>query len=233
MNPELILRKEFKDLKHNPLSISGYTIELFNQYDIYEWKITLEGAKDTPYSDGIFLIKLKFPKDYPKSAPGIFFLTRIYHMNVRRDGFVGVNFIYEWKEKTSVREILTKLYSIFYLVNPESPYDTDLAHLYKSDRNLYYLNAEKYTKQYAKNNNNENIKLNFMVNGEGKIYNINCNSNMRIGGELRAEIERMIGIHLIVPLFIYEGKRLNECSTVGENGLKNEGFVTIIHEVHY
>ena len=64
MNPELILRKEFEDLKHNPLSISGYTIELFNQYDIYEWKITLKGAKDTPYSDGIFLIKLKFPKAF-------------------------------------------------------------------------------------------------------------------------------------------------------------------------
>ena len=116
MNSERILIEEFDDLKHNPLSINGYTIELFNQNDIYEWKITLVGAKDTPYADGIFLIKLKFPKDYPKSRPEIFFLTHIYHMNVRKDGFVGVNFIYEWKEKTSVREILTKLYSIFYLV---------------------------------------------------------------------------------------------------------------------
>ena len=73
MNPQEILRKQFDDLKHNPLSINGYTIELFNPNDIYEWKITLIGAKDTPYSDGIFLIKLRFPKDYPKSAPGIFF----------------------------------------------------------------------------------------------------------------------------------------------------------------
>ena len=31
MNSEGILRKEFEDLKSNPLSINGYTIELFNQ----------------------------------------------------------------------------------------------------------------------------------------------------------------------------------------------------------
>ena len=34
MNSEEILRTEFKDLKHNPLSINGYTIELFNQNNI-------------------------------------------------------------------------------------------------------------------------------------------------------------------------------------------------------
>ena len=231
MNPEEILKKEFYYLKHNPLSINGYTIELFNQYNIYEWKITLVGAKDTPYADGIFLIKLKFPNDYPKSRPEIFFLTHIYHMNVRKDGFVGVNFIYEWKEKTSVREILTKLYSIFYLVNPHSPYDGDLARLYKLDKNLYELNAKKFTNQYAKNNN-ENIKINFIINGEGKMYCINCNTNKRVG-ELIEEIQRMIGIHLINPLLIYEGKRLDESLTLCENGLKNQSFITIIHEVHY
>ena len=232
MNPEEILKKEFYYLKHNPLSINGYTIELFNQINIYEWKITLVGAKDTPYADGIFLIKLKFPNDYPKSRPEIFFLTPIYHMNVRKDnGFVGVNFIYEWKEKTSVREILTKLYSIFYLVNPHSPYDGDLARLYKLDKNLYELNAKKFTNQYAKNNN-ENIKINFIINGEGEMYCINCNTNKRVG-ELIEEIQRMIGIHLINPLLIYEGKRLDESLTLCENGLKNQSFITIIHEVHY
>ena len=48
MNSVELLMKEFDDLKHNPLSINGYTIELFNQNNIYEWKITLLGAKDTP-----------------------------------------------------------------------------------------------------------------------------------------------------------------------------------------
>ena len=142
MNSEVILRKEFEDLKHNPLSINGYTIELFNQYNIYEWKITLLGAKDTPYANGIFFLKLQFPHDYPHSRPEIYFLTPIYHMNVlRSNGKVRVNFIYEWNPNRSVREILTKLYSIFYLVNPHSPYQREMADEYKKDKNLYEFNA--------------------------------------------------------------------------------------------
>ena len=240
MNSEEILRKEFEDLKHNPLSINGYTIELFNQNNIYEWKITLLGAKDTPYANGIFFIKLQFPHDYPHSRPEIYFLTPIYHMNVlRSNGKVGVNFIYEWSPKRSVREILTKLYSIFYLVNPYSPYQGEMAHEYLEDKNLYEFNAKKYTDQYAKcksfednKNNNENIRLNFIINGERNKYCIDCRSNMGIR-ELIDRIQGMINTKLNWPLLIYEGKKLDENLTLSKNGLKNDSLVTIIHDVHY
>ena len=240
MNSEEILRKEFYDLKHNPLSINGYTIELFNQNNIYEWKITLLGAKDTPYANGIFFIKLQFPHDYPHSRPEIYFLTPIYHMNVlRSNGKVGVNFIYEWNPNRSVREILTKLYSIFYLVNPYSPYQREMADEYMKDKNLYEFNAKKYTDQYAKfksfednKNNNENIRLNFIINGERNKYCIDCRSNMGIR-ELIDRIQGMINTKLNWPLLIYEGKKLDENLTLSKNGLKNDSLVTIIHDVHY
>ena len=245
MNSEVILREEFEDLKHNPLSINGYTIELFNQYNIYEWKITLLGAKDTPYANGIFFIKLQFPHDYPHRRPEIYFLTPIYHMNVSRgEGRVSVNFIDQWNEKTNVREILTKLYSIFYLVNPESPYQKELARVYITDRDLYYCNVKKYVEQYAKfksledfksnnnNKNNENIRLNFIINGERNKYCIDCRSNMGIR-ELIDRIQGMINTKLNWPLLIYEGKKLDENLTLSKNGLKNDSLVTIIHDVHY
>ena len=240
MNSVDLLIKEFDDLKHNPLSINGYTIELFNQYNIYEWKITLLGAKDTPYANGIFFIKLKFPHDYPHSRPEIYFLTPIYHMNVlRSNGKVGVNFIYEWNPNRSVREILTKLYSIFYLVNPHSPYQKEMADEYMKDKNLYEFNAKKYTDQYAKfksfednENNNENIRLNFIINGERNKYCIDCLSNMGIR-ELIDRIQGMINTKLNWPLLIYEGKKLDENLTLSKNGLKNDSLVTIIHDVHY
>ena len=240
MNSVDLLIKEFDDLKHNPLSINGYTIELFNQNNIYEWKITLLGAKDTPYANGIFFIKLQFPHDYPHSRPKIYFLTPIYHMNVlRSNGKVGVNFIYEWNPNRSVREILTKLYSIFYLVNPHSPYQKEMADEYMKDKNLYEFNAKKYTDQYAKfksfednENNNENIRLNFIINGERNKYCIDCLSNMGIR-ELIDRIQGMINTKLNWPLLIYEGKKLDENLTLSKNGLKNDSLVTIIHDVHY
>ena len=240
MNSVDLLIKEFDDLKHNPLSINGYTIELFNQNNIYEWKITLLGAKDTPYANGIFFIKLQFPHDYPHSRPEIYFLTPIYHMNVlRSNGKVGVNFIYEWNPNRSVREILTKLYSIFYLVNPKSPYQYEMADEYMKDKNLYFFNAKKHTDQYAKfksfednENNNENIRLNFIINGERNKYCIDCQSNMSIR-ELIDRIQGMINTKLNWPLLIYEGKKLDENLTLSKNGLKNDSLVTIIHDVHY
>ena len=161
-------------------------------------------------------------------------------MNVyRSNGLVAVNFIHEWKPNRSVREILTKLYSVFYLVNPYSPCQREMADEYKKDKDLYFFNAKKHTDQYAKfksfednENNNENIRLNFIINGERNKYCIDCQSNMSIR-ELIDRIQRMINTELKWPLLIYEDKKLDENLTLGKNGLKNDGLVTIIHGVHY
>ena len=134
-----ILITQYKELKYNPLSDLGYDISNIDIHkDFYTWRISLLGAKDTSYADGIFLIKILFPNNYPDSRPEIFFLTPIYHPNVAKNGFVGVNFIYEWKPIT-VREILIKLYGIFYLPNPYSPYSEEQAHEFKNNRYLYEL----------------------------------------------------------------------------------------------
>ena len=258
-----ILIHEFEELKHEPLSISGYTIELFDQYNFYQWRITLLGAKDTPYADGIFFIKLLFPEDYPDSPPRIEFLTPIYHMNVYPgSGFVDVNFVKrDWQKNSKVREILTKLYTIFYLENPNSPCSSEQAYEYKKDRDLYYSKKEIFTKKYANIksfkdfkpvkwdfsfppklkpfeitkylNNNEKIKLSFDINGDLKKYCIDCNSNLNLR-ELIPRIIDMAGIkNFFGLLFIYEGRKLNEGLTLCENGLKNESHITIIHSVHY
>ena len=81
-------------------------------------------------------------------------------------------------------------------------------------------------------NNNENIRLNFIINGEKNKYCIDCRSNMSIR-ELIDRIQGMIYTVLEWPLLIYEGKKLDENLTLGKNGLKNDGLVTIIHGVHY
>ena len=255
MNSLEILRREFEELKHNPMNEFGYRIELFDQNDFYKWKITSLGPKDTPYADGIFFIKVEFPKDYPNSAPRINFLTRFYHPNVHFvDGYVCVNFLNHWNESTNVREILTKLYSIYYLLNPDNPYSEEPIYFYRKDRELYYLKVRFFTNKYAKidsfedfqsfykwklslpsskKSEGENIKLLiFNINGKQKCC-VGCDSNMRIK-ELEYRIENLIGRKSNQePLFIYEGRKLDENLTLGENGLKNESYVTIISDVHY
>jgi hypothetical protein len=47
------------------------------------------------------------------------------------------------------------------------------------------------------------------------------------------EIQNKLGISLYELLFIYEKRRIDERLTLGENGLKNESHVTIIHGFRY
>ena len=70
MNSYEKLIRQYKELKHNPLSELGYDISNIDIHkDFYTWRISLLGAKDTSYADGIFLIKIIFPNDYPDSGP--------------------------------------------------------------------------------------------------------------------------------------------------------------------
>ena len=128
------LKEEYKEIIMNPLNNIGMTIGLFKEDNLYEGKLSLLGAKDSPYKGGLFFLKLSFPQEYPNKGPKIIFLTPIYHINVncRRGncsdceelGYVSVSFINWWKPETTVKEILTQLFSIFYWPNPDFRYST-------------------------------------------------------------------------------------------------------------
>ena len=152
------LSNEYKDLSRNSNSL-GYSVGLIVEDDIFEWKVVLLGPEDTSYANGLFCLHLIFPDDYPEHSPEIVFLTPIYHLNVNPKkietkgaeplGHVSVSLINWWTPKITPREILSRLYSIFYWQNPESPYSFDRAKEFKFNRSLYELKARYFTKKYA------------------------------------------------------------------------------------
>ena len=160
MNSLERLRSEFKDLNRHPIVNMGITVSLLEENNWYEWKATILGAKETSYIGGLFYIKLLFPQEYPNKGPDIIFLTPIYHLNVNHKftkyfegcellGHVSANFINWWKPETTVREMLTKLFAVFYWPNPDYPYDLDRAIEYRENRQLYELKVKYFTKKYA------------------------------------------------------------------------------------
>ena len=46
--------------------------------NIYHWQGTIIGPKKTPYSDGIFKLKIFFSDEYPMKPPQVTFITKIY-----------------------------------------------------------------------------------------------------------------------------------------------------------
>ena len=64
--------EELLSLLKNPVTSFGLTVSLPNEDNILEWEAKLMGPNDTSYKDGIFVLKVEFPKDYPMKPPNIF-----------------------------------------------------------------------------------------------------------------------------------------------------------------
>ena len=162
INAMKIIKEEFKQLSRKPLSNLGITVGLFNEDNLFEWKCTILGPKDTCYKGGIFFLKITFPFDYPNSKPEIVFLTPIYHLNVlyaanqkQPLGHICVNTLNEWKPGDSIIRILPQVFALLNKNNPDSPYDDHLnsrKNEFVNNRPLFNKKAEYFTKKYAYSN---------------------------------------------------------------------------------
>ena len=159
MNPSERISKEFKDINRNPIANCGVTVGLFDENNIRNWRVSLLGPKDTSYKGGLFFLSISFPNDYPTKAPEVCFITPIYHVNVNPKaptfagaeslGHVCISTLNWWKPEYTMREVLTNIFALFYLGNPESPYGLDRADEFRNNRALYEEKIKTFTKKYA------------------------------------------------------------------------------------
>ena len=154
-----IIREEYKQLSRAPLTNFGITVGLFNEDNIFEWKCTILGPKDTCYKNGLFHLKITFPDDYPNSKPEIIFLSPIYHLNVKYFvgneqplGHICVSTLNFWNPGDSVIKVLPELFTLMHKNNPDDPYDyTDGSRRneFINNRALFEEKAKHFTKKYA------------------------------------------------------------------------------------
>ena len=159
LNAMKIIREEFKQLNRKPLQNLGITVGLFDEDNIFEWKCTIMGPKDTCYKNGLFHLKITFPDDYPNSKPEIIFLSPIYHLNVKYFvgnkqplGHICVSTLNFWKPGDSVIKVLPELFTLMHKNNPDDPYDyTDGSRRneFINNRALFEEKAKHFTKKYA------------------------------------------------------------------------------------
>ena len=118
------------------------------------------GPKDTSYAGGIFFLKVLFPDNFPKSNPRIYFKTPVYHVNVNPKtsnngeglGHVCISTLNWWKPEYTMREVLTNIFALFYIGNPESAYVMKRADEFKYNRKLYEEKVKFFTRKYANPN---------------------------------------------------------------------------------
>lgn len=145
------IMEEFNKVK-NSKCIPILKCEFING-DINNWKVAFEGSSCSPYEDGIFQLKVHFPSGFPKkgydNAPHLYFITKMFHPNVRqKDGLVSLNLIYNWVETRTVEELIWGFIEV--MDNPQnSGHGEEPGELLKKDRDAFFAKVAEYTMKYA------------------------------------------------------------------------------------
>jgi ubiquitin-conjugating enzyme E2 S len=143
-----MITKELVEITENPLE----GIKMFiNDEDVTDIQAIIEGPAGTPYEDGIFKMKLVLSKDFPSSPPQGFFLTKIFHPNVAKNGAICVNTLKrDWKPDHGIKHILLTVKCLLIYPNPESALNEEAGRLLLEQYEEYSRHAKMMTEIHAK-----------------------------------------------------------------------------------
>ena len=148
--------EEYKDLMQNPIAGIGVCVGMPEPNNPYLWRCTMIGPSDSSFAGGLFYLKIQFPKDYPQSAPEVLFVTPIYHINVNHIaqqgcplGHICLSTLNYWNPEYRMREVLTNIFALFYLGNPESPFGIDRQTEMQKTPDLFEEKVKYFTQKYA------------------------------------------------------------------------------------
>ena len=141
------IKKELQNLTEDPpANCSAGPLD----EDIFHWQATIMGPSDSPYEGGIFIMSIKFPKDYPFKPPRVTFETKIYHPNINSSGGICLDILKnEWSPALTISKVLLSICSLLCDPNPDDPLVPDIARLYKQNKEKYMKTAQLWTIQYA------------------------------------------------------------------------------------
>jgi len=150
-----LLANQYKNILSDP--VEGFTVELLDEASLFEWRVFLEGPKDTCYESGVFELRLSFPKDYPMNPPTLKFISEFWHPNVYNDGKVCMSILHppgddamsgelareRWLPTQSVTTIILSLMSLLNDPNCSSPANVDASVEWRKNRDSYISKCRK------------------------------------------------------------------------------------------
>ena len=81
--------------------------------NIFCWKGTITGSKDTIFEGAEYKLSLAFPSDYPFKPPKVKFETACFHPNIDVYGNICLDILQDkWSSAYDVRTILLSIQSL-------------------------------------------------------------------------------------------------------------------------
>jgi ubiquitin-conjugating enzyme E2 D/E len=141
------ITRELADLRQDPPNNCSAGPE---GNDLYRWEGVIFGPSDSPFSGGIFKLKVLFPIDYPFKPPTVTFTTKIYHPNISAAGIICLDILKtQWSPALTISKVLLSICSMLTDPNPDDPLMPDIAQLYRTDLAKYNATAREWTQKYA------------------------------------------------------------------------------------
>ncbi|EDO31189.1 predicted protein [Nematostella vectensis] len=140
------LQLELKKLTEEP--VEGFTVEVPDESNTFEWDVAIFGPPGTLYAGGYFKAHMSFPHDYPYSPPTFRFLTKMWHPNIYESGDVCISILHppvddpqsgelpseRWNPTQNVRTILLSVISLLNEPNTFSPANVDASVMFRKWR---------------------------------------------------------------------------------------------------
>ncbi|CAN7105202.1 unnamed protein product [Brassica rapa subsp. narinosa] len=135
------IEKEFKDMTSK---------DSLDSNNLFKWNAMIQGPEGTPYAGGMFSIDIKFPKNYPFTAPKFTFKTQIYHPNINSEGSICLDILKDkWSPPLTVEKVLLSITSLLADPNPDDPLVGEIGELFKSNKFLFNQRAREWTERHA------------------------------------------------------------------------------------
>ena len=142
------LHSELEEMINDPPN--GCTAYPVDDNNLKEWIAEIKGPEKTPYHGGKFILTVDFPDNYPFVPPHVFFNTKIYHCNISSGGGICLDILKEeWSPALTISKVLLSISSLLSDCNPEDPLVTDIAELYKKNKDEHDRKARIWTSIYA------------------------------------------------------------------------------------
>lgn len=141
------IEKELQDLRKDPPSNCSAGPE---GDDLFRWEGAIMGPADSPYTGGVFKVRIQFPVDYPFKPPHVQFVTKIYHPNINQAGLICLDILKnQWSPALTISKVLLSITSLLTDPNPDDPFVVEIANLYKANKAQYEAEARSWTIRYA------------------------------------------------------------------------------------
>lgn len=88
--------------------------------NVFNWDVTICGARGSNYEGGIFHVAISFPQDFPASRPDVRFVTPVFNCSVRTNGEMCLESINNWSRASTIISVVEEIQKALSRPNPDS-----------------------------------------------------------------------------------------------------------------